>query len=183
MFWKNKNKIPEPLEFETKVEKKSEDFPYRERHCWLYISSKYNEILFVPMGKIDPWSSSELDSIIVKDWPLNIGELQDLIQETLDKWTEPVDDIKPSNDNWHSFNASKSKTQKSFQVDYVQLSLKTDMEREYGQGEVERILVKATPKNWNHDNYKLIGKNHLIETQVAQVVIDIFNACEKIRTN
>lgn len=182
MFWKNKNKISEPLEFEHSVEKKREAFPYQERHCWLYISSKYNEILFVPMGKIDPWKSRELDSIVVKDWPINIGELQDMIQETLDKWTDPVADIKPSNDNWHSFNSSKAKTQKSFQVEYVKMSLTTDLEREYGQGEVERILVKASPKNWTDDNYKLVGKNHLIETQVAQVVIDIFNACEKIRT-
>jgi len=183
MFWKNKNKIPEPLEFEANVEKKREAFPFQERHCWLYISSKYGEILFVPMGKIDPWRSSELDSIVVKEWPLNIGELQYLIQEALDKWTDPVPDIKPSNDNWHSFNASKAKTQKSFQVDYVQMSLTTDLESEYGQGEVERIIVKASPKNWTDDNYKLVGKNHLLETQVAQVVIDIFNACEKIRTN
>ena len=63
------------------------------------------------------------------------------------------------------------------------MSLTTDLERKYGQGEVERILVKASPKNWTDDNYKLIGKNHLMETQVAQVVIDIFKACEKIRTN
>lgn len=183
MFWKNKNKISEPLKFEANVEGNREAFPYLERHCWLYISSKYNEILFVPMGKIDPWKSRELDSIVVKKWPLNIGGLQEAIQETLDKWTDPVEDIKPSNNNWHSFNKSKAKTQRSFHVDYVQMSLTTDMEREYGQGEVERIVIKASPKNWLEDNYKLIGWNHLLHTQVAQVVIDIFNACEKIRTN
>lgn len=183
MFWKNKNKTPESLNFRNKKENKRDPFPYPERHCWLYMSSKYNEILFVPMGKIDPWRSCELDSVIIKEWPINIGELQDTIRETLDKWTDPVSNVKLSNDNWHSFNASKAKTQKSFQVDYIQMSLTTDMEREYGQGEVERILVKASPKNWTDDNYKLVGKNHLMETQVAQVVIDIFNACEKIRKN
>ena len=133
------------------------------------------------MGRIDPWKSRELDTIVVKEWPLNIGELQDTIQETLDKWIDPVDDIKPSNDNWHSFNKSKAKTQNSFNVDYVQMCLTTDMGREYGQREVERIIIEASPKKWHEDNYKLIGRNHLMDTQVAQVVIDIYNACEKIR--
>jgi hypothetical protein len=181
MFWKNRNKIPEPLELEVDKGEKREAFPFPERHCWLYISSKYKEILFVPMGKIDPWRSSELDSVVVKEWPMNIGELQDAIQETLDKWIDPIDENKPSNDNWHSFNKSKAKTQRSFKVDYVQMSLTTDLEREYKQGEVERIIVKASPIDWNGDNYKLVGKNHLVETQVAQVVLDIFSACERIR--
>jgi hypothetical protein len=183
MFWKKKNEIPEPLHFELNKEGKRGRFPFPERHCWLYISYKYTEILFVPMGKIDSWKSCELDSVVVKEWPMNIGELQHSIQETLDKWKDSVTDVNPSNDNWHSFKASKAKTQKSFQVDYVQVSLTTDMEREYAQDEVERILVKASPKNWQNDSYKLVGKNHLLETQVAQVVMDIFNACEKIRMN
>jgi hypothetical protein len=180
MFWKN-NKS-KPLEFGSEEKKKRESFPYPERQCWLYISSKYKEILFVPMGKVDAWKTSELDSIIIKEWPLNIGDLQEAIQLTFDRWLESVPDTNPSNENWHSFNKSKAKTQRSFRVDYVQMSLTTDLEREYGEGEVERILVEAYPKNWFEDNYKLVGKNHLMETQVAQVVIDIFKACEKIRT-
>ena len=137
MFWKSKNRRPESLELGTKAEEKRESFPY-ERHCWLYVSSKYNKILFVPMR--------ELDSVSSKEWPLTIRKLHDMIQETLDKWTDPVSVVLPSNDNWHSFNNSKA-------------------------------------KNWTDDHYKLAGKNHLIETQVGQVVIDIFNACGKIRMN
>lgn len=183
MFWKNKSKLPEPLKFGNEKDKKRAPFPYPERYCWLYISSKYNEILFVPMGKIDPWRSCELDSVVAKEWPMNIGDLQETIQETLDKWEDQMPDIKPSNENWHSYNTSKAKTQRSFSVDYVQMSLTTDLESEYGQGEVERIVIKASPKNWSNDNYTLVGKKHLVETNVAQVVIDIVNACEKIRAN
>ncbi len=182
MFRKSKNKRPEPPVLESHEMRNKEAFPFPERQCWLYISSKYKEVLFVPMGKIDKWKSRELNSVVSKQWPVNIGDLQDLIQETLDKWTDPVEDTEPSNDNWYSYNASKAKTRKSFEVEYVQMRLTTDMEREYGHGEVERIIIKASPKNWLDDNYKLVGKNHLMETQVAQVVIDVFSACEKIRT-
>lgn len=62
------------------------------------------------------------------------------------------------------------------------MSLATDMDREYEQGEVDKIIVKATPVDWTEDTYKLIGENHLVETKFAQVVVDIYNACEKIRT-
>lgn len=181
MFWKRKSKLPAPLEFDQKENKTREPFPYSERYCWLYISSRYEEILFVPMGKIDAWKSRELDAVVAKKWPLNIGELQDTIQETLDKWIDSVPDVNPSNDNWHSYNSSKAQTQKSFQVDYVQIRLTTDMERDYGPSELERIIVNASPQNWETDNYQLIGKSHLLETKVAQIVLDIFSACEKIR--
>jgi hypothetical protein len=183
MLWKKKIKISEPLKFESETNELREDFPYPERYCWLYISEKFNEILFVPMGKIDDWKSRELDSVIVKDWPINIGELQKCILEALDKWQDPVPDTKPNNENWHSLNNSKAKTQRSYVVDYVHVRLTTDMKRKYGQGEVERITVEAAPKDWTEDSYNLMGCNHLSETQVAQVVLDIHKACEKIRTN
>lgn len=183
MFWKKKVKLPEPLEFGLNSDEKRERFPYRERYCWIHISSKYDEIVFVPMGKIDHWKFREQDSVIVKKWPLNIGELQNTIQLTLDQWLDSVPDVESSNENWHSFNRSKAKTQRSFQTDYVDIRLATDMAREYGQNEVERIIVEASPKNWTDDSYKLIGRDHLIETRIAQLIIDIFKACEKIRTN
>lgn len=182
MFWKKKIKVSEPLYFEAAKNEYREAFPYPERHCWLYISDKYKEVLFVPMGKIDQWKSKELDSIIVGEWPMSIGDLQKNIIQTLDKWQDPVENVEPSIENWHSFNISKARSQKSFKVDYVQISLTTDMEREYGQSEVERIVVKASPFDWTEDRYNLIGKSHLLETQVSQVVIDIYKACDKIRT-
>ncbi|MBI3259510.1 MAG: hypothetical protein HYZ54_08575 [Ignavibacteriae bacterium] len=182
MFWK-KSKLPKPTQFVKDEGGLREDFPYPERYCSIYISEKHKEIVFVPMGRIDPWKSRELDSVIVKEWPLNIGELQDCIQTTLDKWKDQVDDIEPGNKLWYSLNNSKAKTQHSFRVDYVHLTLTTDMDRKYGQGEVERITVKASPFDWSEVRYKLVGTNHLMETQIAQLVIDISKACEKIRTN
>lgn len=183
MFWRNKSKISEPIDFKSDNKVKREALPFPQRRCWLYISSKYKEVIFVPMGKTNTGMSYELNSVVVKEWPLNIGELQQTIHETLDKWTKSIVEITPSKNNWHSFNASKAKTQQSFQIDYVQMSLTTDIEKGYEQCEVERIIVTASPKDWQKDNYKLINIAHLTETLVAQIVLDIFNACEKIRTN
>ena len=33
MFFKNKNKIPEPLKFEANLQGKRDAFPYPKRHC------------------------------------------------------------------------------------------------------------------------------------------------------
>ena len=182
MFWKKRNHLSELPVSHQKVETEEAVYPYPERECWLYISSKYKEILFVPLGRVDKWHSRELDEVLVRDWPMNIGELQECIEQTLNNWKDPVPQQKVDKDHWPSFNSSKARTQHSFHVDYVQILLTTDLERSYQEGEVERILVKAAPFDWNDDNYLLIGRNHLIETQVAQVVLDIINACEKIRT-
>lgn len=177
MLWKKKKiETPEINSENTHPTK----YPFR--YCNIYISNRYNEILFVPIGKVDDWMYQELNSVIVKDWPLNIDELQNCIVETLNKWKESTERLKPDNNRWYSFNSSKSKSQHSFKVDYVQISITTDMENEYGPEEVERIIIKASPKDWQKDSYKLIGREHLLETKVAQVLIDIFKACVDIRT-
>lgn len=178
MFWKKKY---------IKQANKSADeisdnhYPHAKRNCWLYISDKYKEVLFVPMGNVDPWMSREINKVLIKPWPLNIGELQDGIEQTLNNFEESVPENKNSNESWYSYRNSKAKTQRSFKVDYVQILLETDLERSYGPQEVERITVKASPKDWNEDGYKIIGNSHLLETQVAQKVLDIYSACERIR--
>ncbi|MBK7441433.1 MAG: hypothetical protein IPI65_07865 [Bacteroidetes bacterium] len=182
MFWNKKNIKPIGESVETNGSGKVEHFPFIERRCWLFISSKFKEILFVPVGK-DKISFNELDSIIIKQWPLKIEELQDCIQLTLDKFVQNVEDQPPTNENWYSLKNSKAKTQQSFKIEYVQIELKTDMEKEYGPKEVERILINAGPFDNLKTRYKLIGKSHLIDTEVAEVVVEIFNACEKIRTD
>jgi len=182
MFWNKKNIKPVGESVETNGSSKVEHFPFIERRCCLFISSKFKEILFVPVGK-DKISFNELDSIIIKQWPLKIEELQDCIQLTLDKFVQNVEDQPPTNENWYSLKNSKAKTQQSFKIEYVQIELKTDMEKEYGPKEVERILINAGPFDNLKTRYKLIGKSHLIDTEVAEVVVEIFNACEKIRTD
>jgi hypothetical protein len=176
MFW---NKISDFFGLGNKT--KAETHPYAGRHCWLYISSRYKEILFVPMGKVDPWMSRELDAVIVKPWPISIGELQDTIQATLDNCKSPVEKLEPSKDRWFSLKASKAKTQQSLKVDYVLMRLFTDLERPYAKGEVERIKVSAAPFGQS-GTYRLTGETHLSETRLAQIVLDIFSACETIRT-
>jgi hypothetical protein len=47
-------------------------------------------------------------------------------------------------------------------------------------GEVERITVTASPTALD-TNYALVGTGHLLDTKVAQIVIDIADACDKIR--
>ncbi len=181
MFWKNRVKISEPLKLESEVTSPREAFPFPKRQCWVYISSKYKEVVFVPMGEITPYKSKELNSVITKEWPLNIGELEESIRLTLDKWENNVPDSELSTNNWHSFNRSKAKTQQSFTVNYVPICLTTDLDKEYGISEAERIIVKGSPKEWHKTNYKIVGESHLLETHVSQTVLDIFNACEKIR--
>jgi hypothetical protein len=72
-------------------------------------------------------------------------------------------------------------SQKSFESEYICLRLETDLSRGYGDGEVERIKVSAIPTSLI-DSYSLIGYGHLFDTNVAQIVLDIFNACVKIRS-
>ena len=59
---------------------------YPERSCWIYLSEKYNEILFVPIGIITEWTFRELDKVIVREWPLKISELQKCVNLTLDNF-------------------------------------------------------------------------------------------------
>lgn len=170
MFWK---KLPKENSIEE-IERHS------YRFCYLYISEKYNQIVFVPFGKANNNVAkiyAELDSIITDKWPCDFGTLQQNIEATLDKFSK-LSDYKFG--NWPSFNNSKAKTQQSFASDYVQFRLETDKSKPYGSHEVERIKVTASPTSLDN-NYNLIGCDHLLDTKIAQIVDDIFNACLKIR--
>ncbi|MEP0266852.1 hypothetical protein [Dokdonia sp.] len=181
MFWKRKPKIIKTSDSYINNENPREDFPYLERSCQIYISEKYQEILFVPYGKMESWMLKELDAVVVKKWPMDFGDLQNTILTTLDTYEYSLPDQEPNIKNWHSFNSSKAKTQRSFKTDYISISLRTDLKTKYGQKEVERIIVETSPFDLNKDSYKLTGTAHLIETGIAQIVLDIFHACLKIK--
>ncbi|MBO6514965.1 MAG: hypothetical protein JJ975_00255 [Bacteroidia bacterium] len=182
MFWKRKREFTGEgdAEFDELTHRKEREID-QVRQCTLFISSKYKEIIFVPIGEVESFMHRELDSVVVKPWPMSIGELQEEIENTLNKYQNRVADLPPSNQTWYSLNASKAKSQRSFKVDYIDVNLFTDTHRPYGEGEVERIRVDAAPKDRLQNSYVLTGVSHLLETGVAQTVIDIFNACEKIR--
>ena len=178
MFWK-KNKKENLTSEQGDID--GNNPPYSERWCWVYLSEKYNEILFIPIGNISEWEFRELDKVIVKEWPLNIGELQECVNTTLNNFEPKVDKIDNNNDNWFSFNNSKAKTQKSFNTDYITFQLKTDFSRDYQDGEVERFTVKSTPKDWDNARHYIIGTAHLMDTDIAQLILDINKDCQKIR--
>jgi hypothetical protein len=151
--------------------------PYPYRSCSLYISNKYKHILFIPYGKAEAGFHVELDNIISDTWPCDFGKLQQNIEEALNRYLPSVTYIEG---NWPSYNNSKAKSQKSFEFDYIHISLGTDLSSEYGKREVERIQVSAEPSSIDN-TYSLIGVRHLLDTGVAQMVIDIFEGCSKIR--
>jgi len=177
MFWKKNKREDLTPELEKKSDKNTR---YSERSCWIYLSERYNEILFVPIGYITPWQFRELDKVIIKKWPLNIGDLQECVNITLDNFEKKVDEI-DNNDNWFSYKKSKAKTQKSFNADYITFHLKTDFSRDYEDGEVERFNVKSSPRDWDKDRHYIMGTAHLIDTDIAQLILDINKDCQKIR--
>jgi hypothetical protein len=141
----------------------------------IYISEKYKEILFVPMGG-DSIKKELLD--IKKDsWPSDFGKLQKNIEEMLIKYepNEPKHEVV-----WPAYEASVAKTRKSFDQDYIILRLESDTKNPYSDGEAERINVRAQASRLE-TSYYLVGQERLIDTELAQLVIDIFNACLKIR--
>tara|TARA_R100000935_G_scaffold3803_1_gene9470 strand:- start:1398 stop:1949 length:552 start_codon:yes stop_codon:yes gene_type:complete len=180
MFWNQKKKENPTSELNEKSEQKT---PYSEKSCWIYLSEKYKEILFVPIGIMTEWTFRELDNVIVKEWPLKIGELQKCVNITLDNFKQNVTEIENNNDNWFSFKNSKAKSQRSFNEDYIQFQLKTDFSREYADGEVERFNVKSSPRPWDKDRHYIIGTAHLVDTDIAQLILDINKDCQKIRNN
>ncbi len=180
MFWKKNKKEDSTSELKENNENSS---TYSERSCWIYLSEKYNEILFVPIGNISEWRFRELDKVIVREWPLKIGELQDCVNLTLDNFEQIVSEIENNNENWFSFKNSKAKTQKSFNSDYIVFQLKTDFSREYADGEVERFNVKSSPRKWEKDRHYIMGTAHLTDTDIAQLILDINKDCQKIRNN
>jgi hypothetical protein len=156
-------------------------FPYR--HCDIYISTKYKHILFVPFGRINGGTSAEHENIISDVWPCEFGKLQENIVEALDRGLVAhanFDPFKYRRGKYPSYNNSKAKSESSFRSDYILLRVETDTKREYEKGEVERITVTAQPTSLD-STYRLTGTYHLLDTYVAQLVLDIFEACMKIR--
>jgi len=159
--------------------KKTQDKSSRQRRfCDLYISDKYKQIIFVPYGKADSGLYAEVDNLIIDAWPCKFQDLQTNIEETLNRYLPSTVYVKSK---WPSYENSKAKSQKSFESDYIRIRLETDLSRPYGDGEVERIEVSATPTPLD-TTFSLVGCTHLLDTKVAQVVLDIFEACLKIQS-
>jgi hypothetical protein len=154
------------------------NLPHPYRFCKLYISDKFKQILFTPFGKIENGMHAEVDSIIIDTWPCKFEDLQTNIEETLRRFSPKTVYVKGK---WPSFDCSKAKSQRSFETDYVTFRLETDLTKNYGEHEVERIKVSAQPTILDN-TYSLNGCGHLIDTKVAQIVLDIFEACLKIRS-
>ena len=150
---------------------------YPFRFCHLYISDRFKQIIFVPFCKNENGWYAEINDLIIDSWPCNFEILQHNIETILDRYSSVSLNSKVK---WPSFENSKAKSQQSFNSDYILFRLETDLSRNYGSGEVERIKVSATPTVLD-ENYSLVGVGHLFDTQVAQIVLDIFNACLKIR--
>lgn len=168
MFWKKESRQPSISE---------NHFPHQYRFCDLYISDKNREILFVPYGKVNNGMHAEVDNLIVDKWPCKFQDLQTNIEEALNRYLSTTTYIKGK---WPSFDRSKAKSQKAYETDYIRLRLETDLSRNYGDGEVERIKVTAQPTALDN-TFSLVGCTHLLDTKVAQVVMDIYEACLKIR--
>ncbi|MGN6492869.1 MAG: hypothetical protein ACTHLE_12795 [Agriterribacter sp.] len=153
--------------------------PLRYKLARIYISEKYKEILFVPMGGVvHEGMRKELLDIKKDHWPCDFGNLQKNIEEMLNKY-EPINPVHEV--AWPAFEASAAKTKKSFDLDYIMLRLESDTKNPYSDGEAERINVRAQPGRLE-TGYYLIGQEQLIDTELAQLVLDIFNACIKIRS-
>ena len=170
MFWK-KDKESNSV--------KEENSPYPYRFGDLYISDKYKQILFVPYGKVDNGTYAEVDNLIIDNWPCKFQDLETNLEAILKRFSAKTILVKGK---WPSYDNSKAKTQKSYEADYIRLRLETDRSRSYGDGEVERIKVTAQPTSLD-DTFHLSGTGHSLDTKVAQIVLDIFEACLKIRNN
>ncbi|MCB0284933.1 MAG: hypothetical protein KDF60_20300 [Calditrichaeota bacterium] len=169
MFWK-KNK-PNLKNSESLISRKY-------RFCSVYISTKYSQIIFIPWGKTGNGAYAEIEEISVDSWPCEFSSLQTNIEKTLNLYSEKHEYIKG---NWPSYKKSKAKSQKSYESDYVFINIETDLTKPYLEMEKERITVTARPTQLD-TSYKLTGTTHNIDTKVAQLVLDIFSACERIRS-
>jgi hypothetical protein len=169
MFWKKEK---------TQAPTTNNEFPHPHRFADIYISQKYHEVLFVPYGRVDNGMYAEVDNLIIDKWPCKFEDLQKNIEEALKRYLSKTTYLKGK---WPSFDKSKAKSKKSYETDYIRLRLETDFSRGYADGEVERIKIHAEPTGLD-DTFYLGGCTHLLDTKVAQIVIDIFEACMKIRS-
>ena len=169
MFWEKESRQPST---------KERHFPHQNRFCDLYISDKNHEILFVPYGKVENGMHAEVDNLIIDKWPCRFQDLQANIEKALNRYLPKTNYIAGK---WPSFDNSKAKSQKAYEADYIRIRLETDLTRNYGEGEVERIKVTAQ-RTYLDNTFSLIGCTHLLDTKVAQVVMDIYEACMKIRS-
>ena len=152
---------------------------YRPRSCKVKISSKYNQVLFIPFGKMESWITKELKFVITDNWPLDIATFQNHLGLTLDHYKSNLKDEEASNEIWYSYKVSKAKSQHSFEVDYVSLIFES-IDKEYSDGEAEEIKVSAIPRK-GLDYFSLTCQRHMVGIEVSQMAYDIFSACEKIR--
>ncbi len=153
---------------------------YPLRACNVYISEKYQQILFVPFGKAETGLHIEQENIITDTWPCKFQDLQINIEEALNRY-QPLVPYDKDNHVWRTFDLSKAKTRRSFETDYISIHLSTDTTKEYGSQEKERIRVSAEP-TLLENTYSLTGCSHLNDTRIAQITLDIYNACIKIRS-
>lgn len=151
--------------------------PFAYRFCKLYISDRFQQIIFTPFGRLQNGLYAELDIIIVDTWPCEFEDLQSNIEETLKRFSDNAIYVEGK---WPSYDCSKAKSHRSFETEYIPFRLETDLSRSYGESEVECIKVSAQPTVIDK-TYALIGEGHLHETRVAQIVLDISEACFKIR--
>lgn len=168
MFWK-KEKQSDPIN--------KDNFTYPYRFCDLCISDRYKQILFVPYGKLDNGAYAEINNLIIDSWPCKFQDMEKNIEETLNRFSGKAVWVEGK---WPSYDNSKAKTQRSYEADFIRLRLETDSSWGYGEGEVERIRVTARPTPLDN-TFHLTGTGHLLDTKVAQIVVDIFEACLKIR--
>jgi hypothetical protein len=162
---------------------KSDSFSLPYRHCDIYISTKYKHIMFVPFRRVGGGLSAEHENIISDIWPCDFGRLEENIEEALNRNMVAYvnyDGFKSGRGNYPLYNNSKGKSESSFHSEYVKLQVETDNTKEYSIGESERITVMAKPTALE-TTYRLKGTYHMIDTEVAQLVLDIFGACMKIR--
>ncbi|WP_343303795.1 hypothetical protein AAHN97_19710 [Chitinophaga niabensis] len=113
-------------------------------------------------------------------WPCKFQDLQTNIEEALNRY-QPLVPYDKDKSFWHTFDLSKAKTRRSFETDYISIHLSTDTTKEYGSHEIERIRVSAEPSPQDN-TYSLAGCSHLVETRIAQITLDIYKACVKIRS-
>lgn len=154
------------------------DSTYPYKLARVYISELHKEILFVPMGRVSEGTYMETFDIIKDQWPCDFGEMEANLENTLSKYNPQM---VRHEEFWPAYKASKAKTPKAFAEHYILLRLESDYKNSYGEGEAERINVR-TQASPLETNYYLVAQKHLIDTDLAQAIIDMFEACMKIRS-